>query len=67
MICVEGTPKQEVLVFGIAPEQPFGGFIESFGDMVQHGRGAIPGRALEFLFQKFPCPAADEYRTREKT
>lgn len=39
----------EVLIFGTTPEQPLGGFVEAFGDMVYHARATIPGRAFEFL------------------
>lgn len=67
MIGVQGASEKDVLVFGPNPEQPLGCFVEAFGDMVQHGRGTIPGRPLEFLLQKFPCSAADENGAREKT
>ena len=67
MILVEGAAEWEKLKFGSAPEQPLGRFVEPFGDMIQHGGGAVLWRAVEFLFQKFPSSAADENRTREET
>ena len=56
----------EELIFGAAAEQPLGRFVEPFGDVVYHSRGAIPRRASEFVLQKSSRSAADENRTREK-
>ena len=67
VILVEGTAEREKLEFGSAPEQSLGRFVELFGDMIQHGGGAVLWRAVEFLFQKVSSSAADENRTREET
>lgn len=58
-ILVEATAERDMVIFSPTPERPLG-FIEAFGNVVQHCGGAVSRRGFEFLSQKVSCSAADE-------